>query len=794
MRPYFPKLYGTIAGVALLFVSACGGGGDALPIPPAPPGAPNVELSLQIAGAGTVASQPAGINCTTSCSANFAQGTAVTLTATPGAGQSFTGWSGACTGTSACVVTMDQARSVSTTFAPTSGQVSYSFALGITGNGAVTSQPAGINCTTNCSADFAQGTVLTLTAAPSAGHSFTEWTGACTGTSTCVVTMDQARAVGTTFTPTAGQSRYSLGMTVQGNGSVTSLPAGIACPAACSADFPADTVVSLTATPASNQSFSGWTGACSGAAASCSVTMNQARTVSASFGPVAGVDFALNITTSGGGTVTSAPAGINCGSTCSANFPAGTAVLLTAAPAAGQVFASWGGACSGNLPTCALQLTQARAAQAVFTAAPVPIQAFQAPQLLETSNDFNVSQVGNVITDMLVAVNRQGDAMAIWEQPDAAFSVKVYSRRYQAATGAWQPAITVPGLTATKLSDGLVTGKLLMDDAGVVTWISASFATRRHSPTTGWSAAFFPPNLRVSQDLTSTAIDAQGNITVLRSGSDVESNTLPAGALWGSSWTRLDTAGNLVTNQAKLALSHNGTALAVWRESNPGDSNYSLKSARYTPTAGWGAPESIETLFTTVVNDPPALAIDAQGNGIAMWLHGTDRRVMYNIYRVGSGWQGAVEVAGQSSIAGAQNIQLVMLPDGRATAVWSEGSVTVGTWSTMQYSPSTGWAARTTLTEYNAFDRDLQMDSTGNAVIVYQRSVPFGVPADLVSRRLSFGGAWNAPSIIDGGAGAGTLLTSKFVMNLTGQGAVIWSQDDVATSNARNSLWSAVLK
>lgn len=795
MRTYFPRLYGTIAGVAMLLVSACGGGDDALPAPPqTPPGAVSFQLSLQIAGAGTVTSQPAGINCTTNCNANFAQGTALTLTATPGAGQSFTGWTGACTGTSTCVVTLDQARAVGTTFAPTAPQVNYSFALGITGNGAVTSQPAGINCTTNCSTDFAQGTVLTLTAAPGAGHSFTEWTGACTGTSSCVVTMDQARAVGTTFTPVVSQPNYGLALTIAGSGAVTSQPAGINCPTTCSADFPAGTVLTLSAAPASGQSFAGWTGACTGAAASCSVTLSQARSVSASFSPVAGVDFALNVTASGGGTVMSAPVGIACGSTCSANFPAGTAVVLTAAPAAGQVFASWGGACSGSLPTCSLQLTQARTAQAVFTAAPAPVQAFQAPQLLETSNDFNVSDTGNFGTQMRIAVNRQGDAMALWEQGDGPTSVKVYSRRYQASTAAWQPAVVVPGVSSARLRAGIVSGKLHMDDAGVVTWIDANFATRRHAPATGWGAAFSPPNLRVSQDLTDTAMDGQGNITAVRSGSDVEINLLPAGGQWGSSWTRLDTAGNLVSNQAKVALSSNGTALAVWRESNPGDSNYSLKSARYTPTGGWSAPESIETLFTTVVNEPPALAMDAQGNGTAMWLHSTSSKVMYNLYRAGSGWQGAVEVAGQSTIAGAQNIQLVMLPDGRATAVWSEGSVTIGTWSTMQYNPATGWAAQTTLTEYNPFDRDLRMDGNGNAVIVYQRSVPFDVPADLVSRRLSFGGAWSAPAIIDTGAGAGSLKSSRFVMNPSGQGAVIWAQDDVANSNARNSLWSAVLR
>jgi M6 family metalloprotease-like protein len=69
------------------------------------------------AGAGTVNSSPAGINCGTTCSADYTDGPSVTLTAVAAAGSTFTGWSGACTGTSSCVVTMSAARNVTATFA-----------------------------------------------------------------------------------------------------------------------------------------------------------------------------------------------------------------------------------------------------------------------------------------------------------------------------------------------------------------------------------------------------------------------------------------------------------------------------------------------------------------------------------------------------------------------------------------------------------------------------------------------------------------------------------------------------
>ena len=68
-------------------------------------------------GSGTVTSAPAGISCGTTCSGSFTAGTSVILTATPNASSTFTGWSGACSGTGTCAVTMTAARSATATFA-----------------------------------------------------------------------------------------------------------------------------------------------------------------------------------------------------------------------------------------------------------------------------------------------------------------------------------------------------------------------------------------------------------------------------------------------------------------------------------------------------------------------------------------------------------------------------------------------------------------------------------------------------------------------------------------------------
>lgn len=67
------------------------------------------------------------------------------------------------------------------------------------GSGTVTSDPAGINCGTACSADITFGTQVTLTATAGAGYRLASWGGACSGTHRCVVTLDESKSISAYF-------------------------------------------------------------------------------------------------------------------------------------------------------------------------------------------------------------------------------------------------------------------------------------------------------------------------------------------------------------------------------------------------------------------------------------------------------------------------------------------------------------------------------------------------------------------------------------------------------------------
>jgi uncharacterized repeat protein (TIGR02543 family) len=189
--------------------------------------AATVSFTLTVAknGNGTVSSSPAGISCGSDCSQTYTSVTSVTLTATPALGYAFSGWSGGgCSGTGTCILLINTNTSVTATFrAPTP-----TYTLSVTkvvGSGTVRSSPAGISCGTDCSEPYASGTAVSLTATPAAGYVFSGWSGACTGTGTCSVTLSANKTVTATFNAPSFTLVAAYGFN-QGSGTITADSSG----------------------------------------------------------------------------------------------------------------------------------------------------------------------------------------------------------------------------------------------------------------------------------------------------------------------------------------------------------------------------------------------------------------------------------------------------------------------------------------------------------------------------------------------------------------------------------------
>jgi hypothetical protein len=146
-----------------------------------------------------------------------------------------------------------------------------------------------------------------------------------------------------------------------GGAVLLSLLGGPVCTSSCSYTLDGDTKVTLQPTPGRNARLIGWSGACTGAGP-CTVTMDAAKSVTASFGAAT---FAVSVSVTGRGRVTSSPAGISCPGRCSHRFAAAQTVRLTAKPGKGYRFGGWSGSCHGKR-SCVLTTSRDRSARAVF--------------------------------------------------------------------------------------------------------------------------------------------------------------------------------------------------------------------------------------------------------------------------------------------------------------------------------------------------------------------------------------------------------------------------------------------
>jgi DNA-binding beta-propeller fold protein YncE len=241
-------------------------------------------------GDGSLTSSPKGIHCGSACAAEYDEGKQVTLFATPDGHSNFSGWvvvgSQPCPGTGSCTVLMNADVQVTATFTEPTQQTLTVTETG-TGEGSVTSSPAGISCPGTCAEGFAEGRLVTLTATPAPHSKLAGWTGCDSNPSPseCKATMSSAKAVSAQFDSLAPKT---LSVSVSGAGTVTSTPQGIHCPGECAAPFDEGALVTLTAIPAPDLDFLGWSGGgCSGTARTCQVAMSSAQAVSASF-PAAG--------------------------------------------------------------------------------------------------------------------------------------------------------------------------------------------------------------------------------------------------------------------------------------------------------------------------------------------------------------------------------------------------------------------------------------------------------------------------------------------------------------------------
>jgi hypothetical protein len=172
---------------------------------------------------------------------------------------------------------------------------------------------------------------------------------------------------------------YTLTLNISGSGSVSRNPTNSV--------YPAGVSVVLTATPASNWLFTGWSGHASGLTNPTNILMNSDKVIEAHFAPLP--NYTLSLTTNGLGGVTLDPLG--------GTYPSNTTVRLQAEPAESWLFLNWSGDASGSSNAVTLSMNAHKSIAAHF-AQPPQINALPQSTALAVGGDvtFGVTASGTL--------------------------------------------------------------------------------------------------------------------------------------------------------------------------------------------------------------------------------------------------------------------------------------------------------------------------------------------------------------------------------------------------------------
>lgn len=574
--------------------------------------------------------------------------------------------------------------------------------------------------------------------------------------------------------------KHRLSIEVVGSGSVNSTPSGIiSCSTSCTADLLLETTVVLTAAPAAGHALSAWGGACSGSASTCTVTMNQARSVSATFVSVgSGTTLALGVVVVGSGTVSSQPAGINCSAGCSASFQSGSLVTLTATPSIGQELSAWSGACTGNTTTCTVTMSAAQSVTATFSAATAAGWSSTVTALSDGGSG-----------DAKVVMDNDGRAVAVWLRLDpGTASDSLVASRFESATG-WSTPLVLDASPRDVMDF-----ELAMDPGSgraAVLWTQASDTSpsaawaRRFDPANGWAPvqAIQSASTPTGQvDRLSVGIDAQGNVVAAWSQMDdsrfsIWGNRATAAGAWGSAQLleAMDELGR-VDGNPRIAVAPQGDAIVVWQASGGTTANRGAWTNRYTTGAGWGLASQ---LVAVSGGSAPDIAVDASGNAVVVWaqtdvVSSTQMYALIQARRFQAGaWGPALQVArelGANSVLSRPVVK--MNAQGMALVAWGQGDLSIR--ATM--APAGGaWPTPTVIKHIGSRDATsalvCAMDGQGNAMVAWAQPSNLSGTDGMLSTRTA-AGAWTAGTIHQGAIWAHPFVA----MNDRGNALYLWTQ------------------
>ena len=320
-----------------------------------------------------------------------------------------------------------------------------------------------------------------------------------------------------------------------------------------------------------------------------------------------------------------------------------------------------------------------------------------------------------------VAMNGKRDAIVVWQQMDAAATrTDIYANRYSPSAG-WGTAKLI-GKDAWNVMASHVHVAMDADGNAIAVWTSicsggpenirGCILANRYMSATGWGTA--------------QIIDVDPN------------------------------AGGESSGYPYVAMNANGNAIVVWEQwAYVGYwDKYFIFANRCSPRTGWGEPTLISNLDLVGYAMYPEVAMDANGNAIAVWVQVPYEvsNVYANRYSPGSGWGAAECIGGPPDWGTSLFPQVAMDADGDAVAVWRQGDFGIGangytprrgrgTWGTARLIEGSGVAV-------SATNVAMAMAGNGNAILIWDQWNPAGSWHDIYASRYTPGSGWGAAECV----------------------------------------------
>lgn len=429
-----------------------------------------------------------------------------------------------------------------------------------------------------------------------------------------------------------------------------------------------------------------------------------------------------------------------------------------------------------------------------LTVAASPVgKAWQTAQLIETGDagDAELPQI---------AVNAQGDAIAVWQQSDGV-SIDIYANRYTAAAG-WGTAQRIE----TDNTGTAQNAQTAIDGGGnaIAVWQQRDVNgndhiwANRYTVGIGWGAATLIDTAPFDAGNPQIAIDGSGNAIAVWWQSDTKlglasmvANRYVVGSGWGAAAViETDSAGHVSAPQ--IAVDANGNAVAVWAlatQSGPYTYTYNVWANHYAVGTGWGSAGPIDSDNTTEANPAPHVAIDANGNALAVWHRpdGTWNSIWANRYTAGSGWGSAVLVETDNTNS-AHDARVAIDGNGDGLAVWMQSFGGVANVMANRYTAGNGWGTAVLIETDDAgsaYDVRLVIDSNGNATAVWSQRNVAGYTFNIWANRFTAGTGWGTARMIDNDANPARY--PQIGVDANGNLVSVWQQN---SGGIRPSIWA----